>query len=85
MLAKHHDRNNPPQEGERVTFSFFELTNGGKPTGGSNRSSFLGDREAEVAANTSGLPTLWNNKYTLPETGKESQSADNWGVPIDHL
>jgi len=54
-------------------------------TGGSNRSSFLGDGEAEVAANTSGLPTIWDNKYNLPPTDEASQSAENWGVPIDHL
>lgn len=54
-------------------------------TGGSNRSSFLGDGEAEVAANTSGLPTLWDNKYKLPPTDETSYKAENWGVPLDHL
>ncbi len=53
--------------------------------GGHNGSSFLGDGEAEFAANTSGLPSVFNQGFVKPKLDATSQQADKWGVPLDHL
>lgn len=52
--------------------------------GGSGGSSFLGDGEAEVAANTSGIPAIYDPTYKEPSQA-DSKDATNWNVPIQHL
>jgi hypothetical protein len=53
--------------------------------GGQGGSSFLGDGEAEFAANTSGLPSIFDNAFKQPGLDDQSKDATTWGVPIKHL
>lgn len=58
-----------------------------KPTQSSG-GGFLGDGEAEFAANTSGVPALFvkpGSSFKQPAFDDSSKDATKWGVPIDHL
>lgn len=56
--------------------------------GGQGGCSFLGDGEGEFAANTSGIPSIFDNSYdnNAPSlTDPKSQDATTWRVPLTHL
>ncbi len=71
---------------QAVPFSRVLATYWAEKPGATSGGGFLGDSEAEFAANTSGIKALKAGpKYKQPGYDEASKHAPSWGVPIDHL